>query len=179
MMAVTPRTETVPSPLPVILGFLMLGPRHPYELDRLFTAEMGGVWRVGRSHLYAHLKRLAADGLAQERTETRGPRPARTVYAVTPEGRAAFRSWMREPVRHVRHIRLELLARLYFHRKLGLKGLGQLMGRQHELLAGRAESLSASIPETADPYWRLVLEFRLAEVAAIDDWLERCRELDT
>jgi hypothetical protein len=157
----------------------MRGPAHPYELYRLFDAEMGRVWRVGRSHLYAHLKLIAGQGLASARTEARGARPARTVYSITPAGRKVFRAWMRQPSLHVRHMRLELLARLYFHNTLGLPGLDRLVAGQRALLADRTAALRSARSQASDPYWRLVVEFRLCEMAAIDGWLDRCLELET
>jgi PadR family transcriptional regulator, regulatory protein AphA len=174
-------TETRPdaaalSPQPVLLGFLMLGPAHPYELYRVFDAELGRVWRLGRSHLYAHLGRLADAGLATVRTEARGRRPARNVYSITPAGRKAFREWTRRPSPHVRHMRLEFLARLYFHRRLGLSGLDRLVARQREVLAARMAATRGAVTGTDDAYWRLVLSFRLCEMEAIDAWLDQCAD---
>jgi DNA-binding PadR family transcriptional regulator len=174
MTRAEPWTETTLSPQPALLGFLMLGPAHPYELYRVFDAELGFVWRLGRSHLYAHLGQLAGAGLATVRTEARGRRPARNVYSITPAGRKAFREWMRRPTPHVRHIRLEFLARLYFHRRLCLPGLELLVARQKKVLAARMASTRDAVHAAGDGYWRLVLQFRLAEMEAIDGWLDSC-----
>jgi DNA-binding PadR family transcriptional regulator len=168
--------DTGLSPQPLILGTLMLGPRHPYELFRVIDAELGRVWRLGRSHLYAHLSRLADRGLVEARTETPTRRPARNVFSITPAGEAVFREWVERPSRHVRHIRLEFLARLYFHRRLGLRGLGRLVAGQKKLLEDRAASLKAAMRETRDAYWKLVLGFRLQEMKAIYAWLDACKE---
>jgi PadR family transcriptional regulator AphA len=173
-MRVETRSDGTLSPRPALLGFLMLGPAHPYELYRVFDAELGRVWRLGRSHLYAQLGRLADAGLATARTESRGRRPARNVYSITPNGRKAFREWMRRPSPHVRHMRLEFLARLYFHRRLGLPGLDRLVARQREVIAARMASTRGAAGETDDGYWRLVLEFRLREMEAVDAWLDHC-----
>lgn len=162
------------SPQPVLLGFLMRGPRHAYELSRVFDAELGQVWRVGRSHLYAHLGQLAAAGHATVRSESAGRRPARNVYSITPAGRAAFRAWLRQPSRHVRHMRLEFLARLYFYQRQEARGLERLIRRQKEVLASRMVAARNAIRRCGDAYERLVLEFRLAEMEAIDRWLDRC-----
>jgi len=174
MTRASTRIDAPPSPRPVLLGFLMIGPAHPYGLYRLFDAELGRVWRLGRSHLYAHLSRLAASGMATTRKEGGGRRPARNVYSITPAGRRAFREWMRTPTRHVRNMRLEFLARLYFHRRLDLPGLDSLVSRQKEILRIHGKALRGEIAESADTYWRLVLSFRLCEMKALSAWLDGC-----
>lgn len=74
----------------LILGLLAGGPMHGHQIRR--TADMTGIenWgdvKVGA--LYGMLHRLEADGLIEEvRTEQRGNRPQRTVYAITDAGRA-------------------------------------------------------------------------------------------
>ena len=119
--------EEVASPQPVLLGFLMLGPGHPYELNKLFRRDLGSVWRVGQSHIYAHLTRLAELGLAKAGAEAQDGRPNRIVYRVTAAGKKSFLAWLHEPSQHVRNIRLEFLARLYFFRRLELPGLSDLV----------------------------------------------------
>src|SRR5512136_1791025 len=164
--------ETSPSPQPVLLGFLMLGPRHPYELYQEFEPELGRVWHIGQSHLYAYLKQLAESGLATVKTEAQSNRPARHVYHITPAGQQAFLDWLHQPTQHVRHIRLEFLARLYFFRRLSLPGLEQLVADQKALFQSRIESLGGTIAETDDRYLRLVLESRHGEMEAIIRWLD-------
>ena len=164
------------SPQPVLLGFLMLGPQHPYELHQEFSRELGRVWRVGQSHLYAYLKQLAESGLATVKTEAQTNRPSRNIYHITAAGQETFLNWLHQPTQHVRHIRLEFLARLYFFRRLALPGLAQLVADQKALLQSRIESLNHAFSETEDEYWRLVLEFRQGEMQAIIGWLDHCLE---
>ncbi|MFZ4618715.1 MAG: PadR family transcriptional regulator, partial [Rectinemataceae bacterium] len=167
--------EEVASPLPVLLGFLMLGPGHPYELNKLFRHDLGSVWRVGQSHIYAHLTRLAELGLAKGGTEAQDGRPNRIVYRVA-SGKKSFLAWLHEPSQHVRNIRLEFLARLYFFRRLELPGLPDLVAGQKALLQSRLESLAEAISSTEDEYGRMVIDFRRCEIKAIIGWLDRCQK---
>lgn len=166
--------ESYVSAQPVLLGFLTLGPRHPYELHQEFDRELGGVWHIGLSHLYAYLKQLAEAGLVTVETEAQPNRPSRNVYQITPAGQETFLTWLHRPTQHVRHIRLEFLARLYFFRRLAVPGLEQLVTDQKALLQSRVESLGHAIAETEEEYWRLVLEFRQSEMETIIRWLDRC-----
>jgi PadR family transcriptional regulator, regulatory protein AphA len=169
--------DTSASPQSVLLGFLMLGPRHPYDLHQEFERELGRVWHIGQSHLYAYLKQLAEAGLATVKTEAQSNRPSRNVYQITPAGQETFFTWLHQPTQHVRQIRLEFLARLYFFRRLAVPGLEQLVADQKALLQSRVESLGHAIAETDDEYWRLVLEFRQSEMETVIRWLDHCLQI--
>jgi PadR family transcriptional regulator AphA len=172
-MRIATASEIALSPQPVLLGFLMLGPRHPYELHREFERELGRVWQLGRGHLYAHLKQLAQSGLATVEVEAQKNRPARNIYRIKEAGKNAFMEWMHTPSSHARNIRLEFLARLYFHRRLSLPGLDRLVSDQKALLESRIESFESAAAKTEDEFWSLVLDFRVSEMRAIVSWLDR------
>lgn len=165
------------SPQPAMLGLLMPGPQHGYELHQTFERELGRVWRVGRSQLYAQLKRMETAGLVAAQTETQPNRPPRKVYHLTPAGREAFLEWVHQPTPHLRHIRLEFLARLFFFRRLDLPGLDTLVADQKALYGERVESLTRAAAEADDDFRRLVFEFRRGQFEAVIQWLDRCLEI--
>jgi DNA-binding PadR family transcriptional regulator len=169
--------EEIASPEPVLLGLLIEGPAHPYELYRRFDRELGRVWRVGQSHLYAYLKHIEAEGFASVEVEEQEGRPDRNVYSITSSGRRRFEAWLREPSKpQVRKLRLELLARLYFFRALALPGLGEFAAAQGAALDERLASIDSAMGETSDEYWRSVLDFRKSEIEAVMAWLGRCTD---
>lgn len=73
----------------MLLGLLADGPKHGHLVRRI--AELSNVqeWAsIQPGALYGLLHRLAGEGLVSEvRTEKVGRRPARTVYAITHQGR--------------------------------------------------------------------------------------------
>lgn len=81
-----------------VLALLFERPMHPYEMAATLKErrkEQSIKLRYGS--LYTVIERLRADGLIEPRETVRaGRRPARTVYAITQDGLAAMRSWMRE-----------------------------------------------------------------------------------
>src|SRR5690349_20886230 len=83
-----------------LLGLLLEGPAHGYDLARHFTpgTALGDVMRLGASHLYALLGRLERDGLIAGERQESGSRPPRHAYHLTPQGRAAVQGWVDEPV---------------------------------------------------------------------------------
>src|SRR5262250_781284 len=63
------------------------GPRHGHEIRRLAEVTDVGEWG-GVGALYRELRAMETEGLVETvRTERVGRRPARTVYAITDEGR--------------------------------------------------------------------------------------------
>ena len=164
------------SSAPVLLGLLMSQPRHGYELYQEYSHELGRVWRIGLSQLYAQLKQLEADGLVTARAELQAARPSRKIYQITPAGQEAFLDWVHQPSRHIRDIRLEFLARLYFFRRLALPGLEQLVAAQKAVCQAQVEALAGSAVETDDAFASLVIEFRQGQLRAIIGWLDRCLE---
>jgi len=169
------REETI-SPQPVLLGLLMSRPRHGYELYQEFQAELGRVWQMGMSQLYAHLHQLEQGGLVAAHTEPQEGRPPRKVYHLTAEGQATFNDWLRQPTPYVRHLRVEFLARLYFYRYLSLPGVEQLVGAQKEVCQAQMQRFARLAAGEEDDFRRLVLEFRHGQLQAVVQWLDRCLE---
>jgi len=67
-----------------------------YELVGQMERSVGAVWPRAQSNLYADLKRLATDGMADAVTEHIGRRP-RTTYRITRHGRALLGEWLSSP----------------------------------------------------------------------------------
>jgi DNA-binding PadR family transcriptional regulator len=169
------REETI-SPQPVLLGLLMSRPRHGYELYQELEGELGRVWQVGMSQLYAQLHQLEEAGLVAAHTEPQEGRPPRKVYQLTAQGQAAFYEWLRQPTPYVRHLRVEFLARLYFYRHLALPGVEELVGAQKEVCQAQMVRFARLAAAEEDDFRRLVLEFRHGQLEAVVQWLDRCLE---
>ena len=74
----------------MVLGTLdQYGPRHGHEIRRIAEVTNVGEWGgVSVGALYRELRTMEAEGLVETvRTERVGRRPARTVYAITSEGK--------------------------------------------------------------------------------------------
>jgi len=79
-----------------ILSLLAVSPFSTYELARQMDRSLGRFWPRAQSKLYEEPKKLVAHGLAVGEAGRTGRRP-RTVYAITPAGRAALAGWLAEP----------------------------------------------------------------------------------
>jgi DNA-binding PadR family transcriptional regulator len=156
---------------------LMDEPRHGYDLFQEFTKELGGVWRIGQSQMYAQLNQLEEAGLVSAELQPQASRPARKVFHLTPGGRQAFLEWMHQPTPYLRHIRIEVLARLYFFRKLSIDGLESFLERQREVCDVQVARFARLMDSSEDEYARLVLDFRRGQLEAVAHWLDRCTSL--
>ena len=164
------------SPQPALLGLLLSEPKHGYELFQEFGRELGRVWRIGQSQLYAQLKLLEESGLVSVHIEEQPNRPARKVYRLTPQGRAAFEEWVHQPTPYLRRIRVEFLARLYFFQRLSLDGQDELVAEQKAVCRDQIARFDRLMAGTEEPFAHLVLEFRRGQLEAVVHWLERCPE---
>lgn len=79
-----------------ILGLLAIRPWTSYELTQQMQRSLRRFWPRAESKLYEEPKKLADQGLADAKIEQVGKR-TRTVYSVTPAGRAALTQWLTEP----------------------------------------------------------------------------------
>src|SRR4051812_46461371 len=79
-----------------ILGLLAIRPWSTYELTQQVSKSLSNWWPRTERQLYEQPKILVEHGLATATSETVGRR-ARTVYDITPAGRAALRAWLDEP----------------------------------------------------------------------------------
>jgi PadR family transcriptional regulator AphA len=161
----------------VLLGLLMEGPMHGYDLHRRVEKELGRIWRMGISNIYGALKRLEQAGQVESTLNPQENRPPRKVYHITPAGRKSFLAWVRQPVPTMRAMRVEFPAKLYFVRALGLEGARELIAAQETVCRERVERLERSAaqcgPHDLD---RLIFDFRRRQVEAILEWLKFCRE---
>src|SRR5499427_9945339 len=90
----------------MVLGTLARhGPRHGHEIRRLAELTNVGEWGgVSVGALYRELRLMETESLVEAvRTERVGRRPARTVYAITDEGRLEL-SILREQATRIVHL---------------------------------------------------------------------------
>src|SRR5215510_9595309 len=112
--------ETI-TPDETLLGLLAARARqglatHGYQLIECFRdpAQLGRVWDLSTSQLYAVLKRLQGQGLIAGKMVASPDAPPRTEYTVTLRGQELLADWLQTdcPSASVRRVRVEFLSRL-------------------------------------------------------------------
>lgn len=85
------------SPLFPLLGLILRGDAHGYQLGQIVTSEFDPHWRIEFAQLYRSLAKLEAQEFVRVRDTAGDGGPARKVYSATPRGRRAFQAWIAEP----------------------------------------------------------------------------------
>jgi DNA-binding PadR family transcriptional regulator len=161
------------SPEPALLGFLQDGPLHGYDLHKQVSAQLGPVWHVGLSQLYAILKEYQERGWLAPSVTPQSGRPARTLLKLTPAGKRAFDTWMHQTARGVREFRVDFFARLYFAQQAGRPALRAFLA--HQLRATRAELAALQDEPATSPFAADVTHFRQLQLRAVLEWLEQAQ----
>lgn len=161
-----------------LLGLLLGGPSHGYDLTRQFAAdtELGKVCRLEMSMLYGLLKKLEKEGLLTGQDEPLSGHKTRRVIEITPAGRAEFEAWLAEPVQHNREIRFNFLVKLYFARQRSKELVLQLLDGQIEFNQALLKKLLGQKQNTAlAQFENWVIDYRIEQTNAALRWLTQCR----
>ena len=162
------------SPEIALLGFLIAGSSHGYDLHQRFVIELGSVWHLSQSQAYASLKRLENRGEISTRLVEQDKLPARQMLSITAAGRRHFMAWLGNGCgSNARSIRLEFLTRLYFSNLYTPKNTPQIYKTQYAEIQNsiqRLEDLLAHLPPE-QTFNRLSLDLRLRQMKLIQKWM--------
>lgn len=176
----SPRQVTELTVEHALLGFLLAGPLHGYELhQRMQDAhKLGLVWRVKQANLYALLSKLETDGLVEAELIPQPARPPKRLLRLTEAGQKSFMTWLSTPVTHGRDVRIEFLAKLFWAQQTGSAATRHLLARQRDVTRRLLAQVVGELPDdnAAQRYAMLVNEFRCGQLEAMLRWLDVCEE---
>jgi len=130
----------------MILGLLAgRGPMHGHQIRRTAELTDAEVWGgITGGALYAELRRLDAEGLIRAvREEQVGRRPARTVYAITAEGREELVIQRDTALEVVFGSADPVSVVLLFAARAGGAELGERLAARRRRVAAQLESMAA------------------------------------
>ncbi len=160
-----------------ILGAIMLCPDgHGYALRNWLSTNLSPIWRIAPSRIYSTLARMERDGLIRGTTVPQAGRPPRRTFHITPAGQDAFWKWAMTPVRHLRDVRVEFLAKLYFLHRLAPERTAALVTAEITVLERTRSRLARrrQLKVGDVVIGRLARTFRLGQLQATLDWLHDC-----
>jgi DNA-binding PadR family transcriptional regulator len=165
------------TPDETLLGLLAAGASHGYDLLECFRnpAQLGRVWNLSTSQLYAVLKRLESQGFTVGHEVSMPDAPTRTEYTLTDRGRERVALWLDEPCppASVQRVRVEFLSRLYVARVLNIP-TADIVRHQKEMCSAKLAELIAEREDAAIGIETLTLDLVIAQQTAILQWLDRC-----
>jgi DNA-binding PadR family transcriptional regulator len=168
---------TTLTPDHTILGLLAAKPQHGYQILESFNdpQQLGSVWRMSTSQIYAVLKRLETQGWISGHELASQNAPSRIEYAIADKGRKHLLNWLHDPhpSSSIRRVRVEFLSRLYITRLLGLP-IETVILHQHTACKNERDRLLQLQQEQAVDVGWLTSELVIAQLEAILQWIDRC-----
>ncbi|MDG6108570.1 PadR family transcriptional regulator [Dactylosporangium aurantiacum] len=163
-----------------VLAYLGRAPMHPYELSKTLRAH-GDDRSIKFTHgsVYMVVEQLVKAGLiAEQETSREGQRPERTVYGITPDGRAELQEWLRDLVGTPRHEYPAFGSALSLVSALHPDVVVELL-RQRLVLLEEQRAAAAALAEAATPHPLFLVEevYRQglleAEIAFVHRFIEQ------
>lgn len=161
-----------------VLALLTEGASHGYDLSRRFAenSELSRVCRLEMAMLYSLLRKLEKEGLIVGREEQVSQLKSRRVVEITGQGLKEVESWLSQPVRHAREIRLDFLVKLYFAYRRSPGFALELLDKQYDYMISLLEQLQTQLDSLGGQFEKWVLEFRIEQNKGILNWLENVRK---
>lgn len=162
----------------VILGLLKAQPTHGYDLLGQFQSrdQLGRIWNMSASQIYAVLKRLEDADLIKGRQIEVEDAPSRVVYTITEQGESRLSAWMldTDPPTSIHRIRVLFLSRIYIARLLN-EPLDQIKEYQKTACIRQHQKLLKERKKVNTSFERLTLDYVLGQLKSAISWLDRCK----
>lgn len=166
-----------PVPDEVVLGLLASTPAHGYDLLDIFRSndQLGHVWTLSTSQLYAVLKRLENTGAVVGKQEEPIGAPIRMVYSVTEKGFNQLRNWLFEsnPSSSIHRIRVLFLSRLFIASLLGFDNKN-IVENQRTVCEKQLKIHMGEKQKASSTFEKLTLDFIIAQLISALSWLDHC-----
>ncbi len=98
----------------VIMGLLMKGPSHGYDLKQTLEKDLSPFFEVSSTPIYYALKKLEQEGLVTQWSTVSGRRPQKYVYSLTAKGREKIKDLLLQNITYLQRPSLNLDISLYF-----------------------------------------------------------------
>ena len=168
-----------------LLGLLTIEPMSGYDLGCVVRASIGHIWSESYGQIYPNLKRLAANGLVDCKTEKHKGRPDRRIYSITKKGREQLSQWLAVPPQP-EIPRNEMLLKLFFGSHVPIQiliGNVERMVEEHRALLEKFKrtekgDIDKNMQYPDAPFWKMAARYGQIEMEAHLKWAEETlREL--
>jgi DNA-binding PadR family transcriptional regulator len=172
-----------------ILGILIDGPRHGYDLKRALSPALPRQRLMNDGILYPLLARMEKEGLVRSRVEPGDGRPDRRVFEPTAAGRQVFFDWLRGPAFEEDEVSYDFflghpfLTKCMFFKHLSPAEVRAKLAAQAESAAAKLESFrqirEGMVERGVDPLRIAILDLGVAQQREKIRWLQNLsNELD-
>jgi len=155
-----------------VMGMLLGGPLHGYDICRRLGEGIGSIWKLGKSQIYALLAKLEREGLVIHERVGQDNLPAKNIFSLTPEGIQVVKEWLEQPVNHFRDMRLEFVTKLWFIRQAFPEPERLLIEKQLGVCGEKVTVLEGLKDSCGNQVEALSIDFRVTVIRATVSWLE-------
>jgi len=161
----------------LILGLLLRGPLHGYELHRIVRAHGVLYTDLKKANLYYLLDRLQQDGdlTVQIEPGARGARGERLIYALTEQGRTRFFELLRTILQTFDPVHTGVDAAVVFLSRLPSNEALALLQERRQMVVARRDEVALELGDLsgASPWNAIAADHMLSLIDAERDWLDR------
>lgn len=166
----------------MILGTLMEGPRHGYQLKSSVFKRIAVDFGVNDGQLYPTLKSLEKSGSIQKTVEPQEGAPSRHVYSITAQGREEFLEWLVSNQGEDRLYRYEFVRKdsffircsfiQYLDKETAVKKIEEQMAAVDKTIADFRNARQSMISKGVSPLRISILEYGLKNQEMRAEWLK-------
>ena len=153
----------------LLLGLLRGHEMYGYQLNELIDRHLRVSVHLKKPTAYRLLNKMAGDGWVAHREERVGNRPPRRVYAVTPQGEAAFQQLLRESLADYKPAEFRSHISLAFLDALPVEEVLPLMHERRSIVENLLQTLPASGAHHGG--FPLILEHQMRHLSTELEWL--------
>lgn len=179
-MATNSKSSSNLSPEYLILGYLMKGPSHGYEIFQSIQTDLTQIWHLSMSQIYNILTRLEKKGYITSAEEVQDNQRVRKMLFLTEKGRKHFEDWLYTACPgSARALRIEFLTRHYFMKRLYPEKVPQMIEEQiarMEKDLSKIQSILAKI-DAADFYNHSAVQMKIDQLNTMLNWFKQLQEI--
>ena len=139
----------------VVLSLIVQEPRHGWAIHEELApkGEIGRAWTLSRQLVYRAIDTLETDGLVKRAKPKDGGGADKVVISPTAKGITQTKTWLDQPVKHLRDVRTELVVKIMLRERAGLP-LKKFIAVQREEFTPLIQTIENSPADTPVDMWR-------------------------
>ena len=158
----------------LLLGLLNNSDMYGYQINELVDQHLGSSVQLTKPTAYRYLKQLADKGYIVSGEEQEGNRPVRQVYSITPKGKEAFNSMLRESLANYEPTPSHSTIAIAFIDNVPPKETISLLEKRKETISNILEELSVDMSHSGSFSYMISHQVRHLETEL--EWLNEVME---
>jgi len=163
----------------LLLGLLNSSDMYGYQINEMIDQHLGTSVQLTKPTAYRYLNQLAEEGYISSTAEQDGNRPVRKVYSITPKGKEAFNTMLRESLANYAPSPSHSTIAIAFLDEVSPEEALPLLEKRQQKIRNLLEGFSADVDHSGSFSYMISHQIRHleAEWAWLNDIIEHQNEL--